>query len=168
MDHPPTPRCSTVTSTGKTRLRHALERAREGGEPCIALWLWFPGYSLARLVGGLGADVRSFVLPFPSISTAPSLSFQYPVQDPFSQAAHGLQQCVMVDCEHGNIDDQEMYHSVGAISSAGASPIVRIPGAEPFMIKRAIDCGAHAIMTPQTETKVGSSYQADPTQRMPC
>jgi len=63
-------------------------------------------------------------------------------------------QCVMVDCEHGNIDDQEMYHSVGAIASAGASPIVRTAGAEPFMIKRAIDCGAHAIMIPQCETKV--------------
>ena len=60
----------------------------------------------------------------------------------------------MVDCEHGNIDDQEMYHSVGAIASAGASPIVRTIGPEPWMIKRAIDCGAHAVMIPQCETRV--------------
>jgi len=52
---------SIVSTTGKTRLRQALERARDGGPACVALWLWLPGYSLARLVGGLGADVR---LPF--------------------------------------------------------------------------------------------------------
>lgn len=58
------PRSSIVAATGKTRLRHALERAKAGGEPCIALWLWFPGYSLARLVGGLGADVCAFSTMF--------------------------------------------------------------------------------------------------------
>ncbi|CAI7587746.1 unnamed protein product [Penicillium glandicola] len=60
---------------------------------------------------------------------------------------------VLVDCEHGNIDDNEMYLQVGAISSAGVSPIVRVPGSEPWMIKRALDCGAHGIMVPMCETK---------------
>ena len=50
----------------------------------------------------------------------------------------------MVDCEYGNIDDQEMYHSVGAIASVGASLIVRTVGAEPWMLKRAIDGGTLA------------------------
>ena len=58
---------SIMSSTGKTRLRSALERAQNGGEPCIALWLWFPGYSLARLVGGLGADVSLSPTPFKSV-----------------------------------------------------------------------------------------------------
>ncbi|TDZ99648.1 5-keto-4-deoxy-D-glucarate aldolase [Colletotrichum sidae] len=39
-----------------------------------------------------------------------------------------------------------MYLQVGAISSSGVSPIVRIPASEPWMMKRALDCGAHAIM----------------------
>ncbi|OJJ76709.1 hypothetical protein ASPBRDRAFT_27131 [Aspergillus brasiliensis CBS 101740] len=60
---------------------------------------------------------------------------------------------VLIDCEHGNIDDKEMYLQVGAISSAGVSPIVRIPASEPWMMKRALDCGAHAIMVPMCETK---------------
>ncbi|KAJ5113983.1 HpcH/HpaI aldolase/citrate lyase family protein [Penicillium angulare] len=60
---------------------------------------------------------------------------------------------VLVDCEHGNIDDRDMYLQVGAIASAGVSPIVRIPGSEPWMVKRALDCGAHGIMVPMCETK---------------
>ncbi|KAL6248891.1 hypothetical protein RBB50_003954 [Rhinocladiella similis] len=60
---------------------------------------------------------------------------------------------VLVDTEHGNIDDNEMYLQVGAISTSGASPIVRIPGSEHWMMKRALDCGAHAIMVPMCETK---------------
>ncbi|KAH6983299.1 Pyruvate/Phosphoenolpyruvate kinase-like domain-containing protein [Ilyonectria sp. MPI-CAGE-AT-0026] len=60
---------------------------------------------------------------------------------------------VLIDCEHGNIDDHNMYLQVGAISSSGASPIVRVPGSEPWMIKRVLDAGAHAIMVPMCETK---------------
>lgn len=60
----------------------------------------------------------------------------------------------MVDCEHGDISDTAMYASVGALASAGSSPIVRTVGAEPMLIKRAVDCGAHAIMIPMCETKV--------------
>ncbi|TDZ19886.1 2-keto-3-deoxy-L-rhamnonate aldolase [Colletotrichum orbiculare MAFF 240422] len=60
---------------------------------------------------------------------------------------------VLVDTEHGNIDDAQMYSQVGAISSSGVSPVVRIPASEPWMMKRALDCGAHAIMVPMCETK---------------
>ena len=60
----------------------------------------------------------------------------------------------MIDCEHGNISDNEMYLAIGAITSKGASPIVRIPSSEEWMMKRAMDAGAHAIMVPMVETKV--------------
>lgn len=46
-----------------------------------------------------------------------------------------------------------MYLQIGAISTSGVSPIVRIPMGEPWMIKRALDAGAHAIMVPMCETK---------------
>ncbi|TVY35024.1 2-keto-3-deoxy-L-rhamnonate aldolase [Lachnellula occidentalis] len=59
---------------------------------------------------------------------------------------------VLVDCEHGNIGDNEMYLAVGAIFAGGASPIVRIPSDEPWMVKRALDAGAHGIMIPMCET----------------
>lgn len=48
---------------------------------------------------------------------------------------------VLIDCEHGNIDDAAMYHSVAAVVAAGASPIVRIAGSENWMVKRALDAG---------------------------
>lgn len=47
-----------VSSTGKTRLRAALERANDGGAPAVGQWMEFPGFSLARTVAGLGSDVR--------------------------------------------------------------------------------------------------------------
>lgn len=41
-----------------------------------------------------------------------------------------------------------------AIGSEGASPIIRVPWAEEWMIKRALDAGAHGIMTPMCHTAV--------------
>jgi hypothetical protein len=47
-----------VDPTGKTRLRAVLEKAKRGeGPPCVGQWLEFPGYTLARTVAPLGADV---------------------------------------------------------------------------------------------------------------
>ncbi|KAL4868571.1 Pyruvate/Phosphoenolpyruvate kinase-like domain-containing protein [Aspergillus spectabilis] len=46
-----------------------------------------------------------------------------------------------------------MHLQIAAISSVGVSPIVRIPGSEPWMMKRALDAGAHGIMVPMCETK---------------
>ncbi|KAI0521422.1 Pyruvate/Phosphoenolpyruvate kinase-like domain-containing protein [Xylaria bambusicola] len=55
---------------------------------------------------------------------------------------------VLVDCEHGNIDDAAMHEAVPAIASCGVSPIVRIPDMQGWMIKRALDAGAHGILIP--------------------
>lgn len=106
-----------VNSSGKTRLRDSLERAKRGEGPSIGQWLEFPGYTLARTIAPLGED------------------------------------WVLIDCEHGNIDDDAMYLQVGAISSSGVSPIVRVPATEPWMMKRVLDAGAHAVMVPMCETK---------------
>ncbi|KAI0841206.1 Phosphoenolpyruvate/pyruvate domain-containing protein [Hypoxylon sp. FL0890] len=55
---------------------------------------------------------------------------------------------VMVDCEHGNIDDAAMHEAVPAIASCGVSPLVRLPDMQGWMIKRALDAGAHGILIP--------------------
>ncbi|KAE8153356.1 Pyruvate/Phosphoenolpyruvate kinase-like domain-containing protein [Aspergillus avenaceus] len=55
---------------------------------------------------------------------------------------------VLVDAEHGLIADQHYYDLTTAIASEGASPIIRVPWAEEWMIKRALDSGAHGILTP--------------------
>jgi len=59
---------------------------------------------------------------------------------------------VMVDCEHGNIDDSAMHEAVPAIAALGVSPIVRIPDMQSWMVKRALDCGAHGVLVPLLRT----------------
>jgi 4-hydroxy-2-oxoheptanedioate aldolase len=46
-----------VNSSGKTRLRDSLERAKRGEGPSVGQWLEFPGYTLARTIAPLGEDV---------------------------------------------------------------------------------------------------------------
>jgi 4-hydroxy-2-oxoheptanedioate aldolase len=43
---------------------------------------------------------------------------------------------VMVDCEHGQMDDAAMHDAVPAIAAAGVSPLVRIPDFQSWMVKR--------------------------------
>lgn len=59
---------------------------------------------------------------------------------------------ILVDTEHGNIDDSQMHEAVTAIASTHVSPIVRIAADEPWMVKRALDSGAHGIMIPLLQT----------------
>ncbi|RAL01124.1 HpcH/HpaI aldolase family protein [Aspergillus ibericus CBS 121593] len=59
---------------------------------------------------------------------------------------------VLVDAEHGLISDYHYYDLNNAISSTDTSPIIRVPYAEEWMIKRALDAGAHGIMTPMCHT----------------
>ncbi|OBT54090.1 hypothetical protein VE04_06255 [Pseudogymnoascus sp. 24MN13] len=59
---------------------------------------------------------------------------------------------VLLDCEHGNIDDQTMHDAVPAIAALGVSPIVRVPDMQGWMVKRALDSGAHGILVPLLRT----------------
>ena len=59
---------------------------------------------------------------------------------------------VLIDAEHGLISDKDYYELAAAVASEGASPIIRIPWAEEWMIKRALDAGAHGVLTPMCHT----------------
>ncbi|KAF7321041.1 putative Phosphoenolpyruvate/pyruvate domain-containing protein [Mycena chlorophos] len=59
---------------------------------------------------------------------------------------------VLVDAEHGLITDHHFYDLTNIIAASGVSPIIRIPADEPWMIKRALDSGAHGIMVPMANT----------------
>lgn len=52
-----------------------------------------------------------------------------------------------------------MHESVAAIASCGVSPIVRIPDNQGWMVKRALDSGAHGIVVPLL-------YTADDARRL--
>ncbi|CAK9783878.1 unnamed protein product [Cutaneotrichosporon oleaginosum] len=55
---------------------------------------------------------------------------------------------VLIDGEHGQIAERDYYELVNAVAQYGATPVVRIPVADEALVKRALDAGAHGIMTP--------------------
>ena len=59
---------------------------------------------------------------------------------------------ICVDTEHGLLSDPHMHESVAAIAACGVSPVVRIPANEAWMVKRALDAGAHGIIVPLLQT----------------
>ncbi|CAG8060811.1 unnamed protein product [Penicillium salamii] len=59
---------------------------------------------------------------------------------------------LLVDMEHGNISDDSMHEIVAAAAACAVSPIVRVVDGQPWMIKRALDSGAHGILVPVLET----------------
>jgi 4-hydroxy-2-oxoheptanedioate aldolase len=59
---------------------------------------------------------------------------------------------LLVDMEHGNISDDTMHEIVTAAAACGVSPIVRVAEGRHWMIKRALDSGAHGILVPVIET----------------
>lgn len=56
---------------------------------------------------------------------------------------------VLLDCEHGAYDFATLESAISACASAGASPLVRAPGADAFFIQRALDLAADGIVVPQ-------------------
>ncbi|KAF2448725.1 Phosphoenolpyruvate/pyruvate domain-containing protein, partial [Karstenula rhodostoma CBS 690.94] len=60
---------------------------------------------------------------------------------------------VLIDAEHGLINDTHYYELVNAVASEGASPIIRVPWGEEWMIKRALDAGAQGIVTPMCHSE---------------
>ncbi|GAB7339045.1 hypothetical protein MBLNU457_5704t1 [Dothideomycetes sp. NU457] len=59
---------------------------------------------------------------------------------------------ICIDTEHGLLSDASMHESVSAIAATGVSPVVRIPANEAWMVKRALDSGAHGIIVPLLQT----------------
>ncbi|CAH0037078.1 unnamed protein product [Clonostachys rhizophaga] len=59
---------------------------------------------------------------------------------------------ILVDQEHGNISDDSMHAIVAAAAACGVSPVVRVMEGQRWMIKRALDAGAHGILVPMLDT----------------
>ncbi|KAF9569438.1 Phosphoenolpyruvate/pyruvate domain-containing protein [Agrocybe pediades] len=82
-----------------------------------------------------GKPVLGFWMMFPGAALART----------FAQLGYDF---ILIDCEHGNIDDAAMHAAVGAVAAEGVSPLVRIPGPDNVHVKRALDSGAHGILCP--------------------
>lgn len=49
------------------------------------------------------------------------------------------------------------FQLTNAIASEGASPIIRVPWNEEWMIKRALDAGCHGVLTPMCHSAVSEA-----------
>ena len=60
---------------------------------------------------------------------------------------------LMIDTEHAPIGIESVAAMVAATAGTPATPIVRVPGVRPELVKPALDCGALGIVFPQIATR---------------
>lgn len=53
-----------------------------------------------------------------------------------------------VDLQHGLLDYGDLTRMLPAISTSGATPLVRVPWNEPYEIMKALDAGAYGVIVP--------------------
>lgn len=61
---------------------------------------------------------------------------------------HSGVDCVTIDLQHAMTDVSDMIVMLQAISATPATPIVRVPNAEPGVIMKALDAGSYGIICP--------------------
>jgi 4-hydroxy-2-oxoheptanedioate aldolase len=83
-------------------------------------------------------------------SARPAFGFWSTIPDAFAvELIAGLDlDYICVDQQHGVIGYASMVSMVRTIESAGATPIVRVPNNEPWMLMRILDAGALGVIVP--------------------
>jgi 4-hydroxy-2-oxoheptanedioate aldolase len=66
--------------------------------------------------------------------------------------AHAGFDFLIVDRQHGGMDEGTAIQMTTAVAGAGCVPIVRVASTDPAAIGRALDCGAGGIIAPLTDT----------------
>ncbi|MBN6040484.1 HpcH/HpaI aldolase/citrate lyase family protein [Amycolatopsis sp. 195334CR] len=59
---------------------------------------------------------------------------------------------VLLDCEHGPADTEQVQHHLNAADAHGLATLVRVGSAEPALILRALDLGAQGVVVPHVDT----------------
>ncbi|KAJ9639272.1 hypothetical protein H2204_003883 [Knufia peltigerae] len=117
-------------------LRKALNT---GSGLSFGAWQMLPGSYLSRTIARAGFDWVCIDCEHGNIAGKTStLPFQF----------HAMPVATVTKDETLNVVDNEMHESVHALASVNVSPIVRIPANEGWMVKRALDAGAHGIIVP--------------------
>jgi 4-hydroxy-2-oxoheptanedioate aldolase len=109
---------TTKVENPRLRMLNALKK----GEKPLMTFMAIPSVRMAQVVALTGLEVGNLR----------TLSF----------ATCADVQAIIIDCEHGNIGDDSMHNAVAAISALNVSPLIRIRGPAPDIIKRALDTGA--------------------------
>lgn len=67
-------------------------------------------------------------------------------------AGHSLADAVLIDLQHGMMDQAHMIPLLQAIATTPATPLVRLSGLDGAQIMRALDCGALGLVCPLVDT----------------
>jgi 4-hydroxy-2-oxoheptanedioate aldolase len=73
---------------------------------------------------------------------------------------------VIVDWQHGQFGAGDLATMINVAASAGATPLVRVPLNEPWMLQKALDMGAYGVVVPLVNT-VGDARRAAAATRYP-
>lgn len=119
---------TTTVQNPRLRLLNTLRSKK----PALMTFIAIPSVRHAQIVALTGLDVSAI------LSDAPG-----DVGAIFTCETQG----VIIDCEHGHIGDDQMHNSVSAISALGVSPIIRVRGPQPDILKRALDTGAQYVQS---------------------
>ncbi|KAI6713144.1 hypothetical protein JHW43_004316 [Diplocarpon mali] len=158
-----------TTMQKANRLRVAFEEAKG---PSLGCWQMIPGSNVSRALArtgehgnmdgrsmgsstsrsGLSTGFASWVsatshgLAMASRRPAWNLSHREVFQSQIGRdlVSPTLTRMILTD----SLSDAAMHEAVPAIAACGVSPIVRIPDNQGFMVKRALDSGAHGILVP--------------------
>ena len=60
---------------------------------------------------------------------------------------------LMIDTEHAPVSIESVAAMVAATGGTPATPLVRVPGVRPELVKPALDCGAFGVVFPQIATR---------------
>lgn len=74
---------------------------------------------------------------------------------------------VMIDCEHGPIDLDQVEHMVRAAEVFGITPITRVPNHEDSTILRYLDRGVQGIIVPHVNTRATAESVAQAARYFP-
>jgi len=74
---------------------------------------------------------------------------------------------LMIDTEHAAIGIETVAAMVAATSGTPVTPLVRVPGTRPELVKPALDCGAGGVVFPQISTRVEAAATVEVTRYTP-
>src|SRR6266446_4837196 len=74
---------------------------------------------------------------------------------------------VMIDCEHGPMDLNQVEHMVRAAEVFGITPIARVPDHEPATVLRFLDRGVQGVIVPHVNTAAEAQSVATAARYFP-
>jgi 2-keto-3-deoxy-L-rhamnonate aldolase RhmA len=59
----------------------------------------------------------------------------------------------MIDTEHAQVNPETLAGIAAILADSGTSPLVRVGNVDPYLVKQALDSGAHGILVPLVSTE---------------